>query len=210
MKKYLQQFAFGILLAATTNQLLADQAIYKTKGTAIIIGRGTEQKMKPDFGYWVYDPEAKRLTAIVALTMHGKKIIQVVELDKLNVVSVRGANGKSYTSIAKAESPSAQLPAAMCEGVFAIGQDDVISLDGIKSEILPRTFKTFGFTHINLGAGHFLTNQSQGSGKLDLKVTQETNTKKSDHESTVNMLVDDLKGKGYSENPRLLRTNKKQ
>ena len=36
------------------------------------------------------------------------------------------------------------------------------------------------------------------------------NTKKSDHESTVNMLVDDLKGKGYSENPRLLRTNKKQ
>jgi hypothetical protein len=210
MKKYLQQFAFGILLATTTNQLLADQAIYKTKGTATIIGRGTEQKMKTDFGYWVYDPEAKRLTAIAALTMHGKKIIQVVELDKLNVLSVRGANGKRYTSIAKAESPSSQLPAAVCEGVYAIGQDEAISLDGIKNTIIPMNFKTLGFTHINFGAGHFITNQSQGSGKLDLKATQKNNTKKNNHESTVNMLVDDLKGKGYSENPRLLRTNKKQ
>ena len=203
MKKNLLAIAFGII-AATSVQ--ADQAIYKTKGTATIIGRGTEQKMKPDFGYWVYDPDAKRLTAIVALTMHGKKIIQVVELDKLNVISVRGANGKRYTSIAKAESPSTQLPAAMCEGVYAIGQDDVISLDGIKTKIVPTSFKTLGFTHINFGAGHFVTNQSQGSAKLDLKSTQETNMKKIDHESTVNMLVDNLKGKGYSENPRLLRS----
>lgn len=203
MKKNLLAIAFGII-AATSVQ--ADQAIYKTKGTATIIGRGTEQKMKPDFGYWVYDPEAKRLTAIAALTIHGKKIIQVVELDKLNVISVRGANGKRYTSIAKAESPSTQLPAAMCEGVYAIGQDDVISLDGIKTKIVPTSFKTLGFTHINFGAGHFVTNQSQGSAKLDLKSTQETNIKKIDHASTVNMLVDNLKEKGYSENPRLLRS----
>lgn len=203
MKKNLLAIVFGII-AATSVQ--ADQAIYKTKGTATIIGRGTEQKMKPDFGYWVYDPDAKRLTAIVALTMHGKKIIQVVELDKLNVISVRAANGKRYTSIAKAESPSTQLPAAMCEGVYAIGQDDVISLDGIKTKIVPTSFKTLGFNHINFGAGHFVTNQSQGSAKLDLKSTQETNMKKIDHESAVNMLVDNLKGKGYSENPRLLRT----
>jgi hypothetical protein len=203
MKKNLLIIAIGII-AATSVQ--ADQVIYKTKGTATIIGRGTEQKMKPDFGYWVYDPDAKRLTAIVALTMHGKKIIQVVELDKLNVISVRGANGKHYTSIAKAESPSTQLPAAMCEGVYAIGQDDVISLDGIKTKIVPTSFKTLGFTHINFGAGHFVTNQSQGSAKLDLKSTQETNIKKIDHESTVNMLVDNLKEKGYSENPRLLRS----
>ena len=207
MKKYIQQFAFGILLAATTNQLLADQAIYKTKGTAKIIGRGTEQKIKPDFGFWVYDPEAKRLTAIAALTMDGKKIIQVVELDKLNVISVRGANGKLYTSIAKAESPSTQLPAAICEGVYAIGQNDVISLDGVKTKIVPRAFTGLVFNHINFGAGHFGTNQSKGSAKLDLKSTQETNMKKNDHESTVNMLVDNLKVKGYSENPRLLRTN---
>jgi hypothetical protein len=148
MKKNLLAIAFGII-AATSVQ--ADQAIYKTKGTATIIGRGTEQKMKPDFGYWVYDPDAKRLTAIVALTMHGKKIIQVVELDKLNVISVRGANGNHYTSIAKAESPSTQLPAAMCEGVYAIGQDDVISLDGNHTKIVPTSFKTLGFTHINFG-----------------------------------------------------------
>ncbi|MCX6966063.1 MAG: hypothetical protein NTW41_12060 [Verrucomicrobia bacterium] len=203
MKKNLLAIAIAII-AATSVQ--ADQVIYKTKGTATIIGRGIEQKMKPDFGYWVYDPDAKRLTAIVALTMHGKKIIQVVELDKLNVISVRGANGKHYTSIAKAESPSTQLPAAMCEGVYAIGQDDVISLDGNHTKIVPTSFKTLGFTHINFGGGHFVTNQSQGSAKLDLKSTQETNINKIDHASTVNMLVNNLKGKGYSENPRLLKS----
>jgi hypothetical protein len=71
MKKYLQQFAFGILLAATTNQLLADQAIYKTKGRATIIGRGAEQKIKADHGFWVLDPETKQLTIIAALTVNG-------------------------------------------------------------------------------------------------------------------------------------------
>jgi hypothetical protein len=66
-----------------------------------IIGRGTEQKMKPDFGYWVYDPEKKQLTTIAALSMHGKKVIQIVEADNLSIISVRGLDGKRYTPLQK-------------------------------------------------------------------------------------------------------------
>jgi hypothetical protein len=206
MKKYIQLLAFGILLAATTNQLSADQAIYKAKGVTTIIGRGSEQKIKPDAGYWVYDKESRSLTAIAAFTMHGKKFIQVVELDKLTVITVRGSADKSYTSIAKAESPSTQLPASISEGIYAIGQDAVVSLDGLKNTIIPKNFKSFGFSQISFGSGHFMTTQSQGVAILDLKASQESNSKQNDHDTVVNQIAGKLKARGYTENKRLLRT----
>jgi len=205
MKKNLLAIAIGII-AATSVQ--ADQAIYKTKGTVTIIGRGTEQKMKPDFGYWVFDPEKKQLTTIAALSMHGKKVIQIVEADNLNIISVRGLDGKRYTSIAKAESPSKQMPVAVAEGIYAIGQDFAVALDGIKTTFVPKNFRSIGFNHLSFGAGHFMSTQSQGAGTLDLKATQESNKMKRDHESAVNNISKELQKKGYVENPRVKQTKK--
>jgi hypothetical protein len=203
MKKNLLAIAIAII-AATSVQ--ADQAIYKTKGTVTIIGRGTEQKMKPDFGYWVYDPEKKQLTTIAALSMHGKKVIQIVEADNLNIISVRGLDGKRYTSIAKAESPSKQMPVAVAEGIYAIGQDFAVALDGIKTTFVPKNFRSIGFNHLSFGAGHFMSTQSQGAASLDLKASQDSNRRKEGHDEAVNRISAGLKAKGYVENPRLLKS----
>ena len=208
MKKYLQQFAFGILLAATTNQLLADQAIYKTKGTATVIGRGNEQKIKADHGFWVLDPETKQLTIIAALTVNGKKVIQIVEADSMSAVNILGANGKRYLSLAKAQSPSAQVPALAAEGIFAIGETTPVSLDESKTTMIPKTIKTLGFNHLSLGAGHFMATQSQGVATLDLKASQESNLRKDDHAAAVNRIAASLKAEGYVENPRVLRSSR--
>ena len=206
MKKYLQQFAFGILLAATTNQLLADQAIYKTKGTATVIGRGNEQKIKADHGFWVLNPEANQLTIIAALTVNGKKVIQVLEADSLSAVNILGANGKRYLSLAKAQSPSAQIPALVAEGIFAIGEITPVSLDKSKTTMIPKTIKSIGFNHLSLGAGHFMATQSQGVATLDLKASQESNLRKDDHAAAVNRIAAILTAEGYVENPRVKRS----
>ncbi len=206
MKKYLQSATLGLLLASTSTTILADQAIYKTKGTATVIGRGSEQKIKADYGFWVLDPESKRLTIIAALTNQGKKVIQIVEADNMNTVNVLGANGKRYLSMAKAESPSAQMPALAAEGIFAIGEITPVSINGTKTAMIPKTIKTIGFNQLSFGAGHYMVTQSQGVASLDLKASQESNRLKEDHEAAVNRISAGLKARGYLENPRLLRT----
>lgn len=207
MKKYLPIIAFG-LLASTPNTILADQAIYKTKGTATVIGRGTEQKIKADYGFWVLDPESKRLTIIAALTNQGKKVIQIVEADNMHTINVLGANGKRYLSMAKAESPSAQMPALAAEGIFAVGQITPVSINGKTTVMIPKTIKTLGFSHLGFGGGHFMALQSQGVASLDLKASKESNQRKEDHDAVVNRLSAGLKAKGYVENPRLIRSTK--
>jgi len=204
MKKTLTTLAITIF-AVANHPLHADQAIYKTKGTATIIGRGSEQKLKADYGYWVLDPETKELTVIAALTAHGKKVIQIVETDNMNVITVRGANGKTFTSFAKGESPSKQIPTAMVECIFAIGENAPVSIDGKKIISIPKKFTSQGFGHFNFGSGHFMTNQSQGVGVLDLKASQDSNIKNQDHAAVVNKIAADLKAMGYSENPRVLQ-----
>ena len=207
MKKYLQTATLGLLLATSTNTILADQAIYKTKGTATVIGRGSEQKIKADHGFWVLDPESKRLTIIGALTYQGKKVIQIVEVDNMKMINILGANGKRYLSMAKAESPSAQLPALAVEGIFAIGQITPVSINGKTTAMIPKSIKTIGFNHLGFGAGHFMALQSQGAASLDLKASQESNQRNEDHDAVVNRLSAGLRVKGYTENPRLLRKN---
>ena len=207
MKKTLTAIAITILAVANT-PLHADQAIYKTKGTATLIGRGTEQKINADYGYWVFDPETKNLTIIAALTAHGKKVIQIVEADNMNIIQVRGAGGKTYTSLSKAESPSKQIPAAVTEAIFAIGENAPVSLNGVTTATIPKKFSTIGFSHLGFGSGHFMTNQSQGLATLDLKSSQESNQKKNDHAGAVNQIAASLKAKGYVENPRLKATAK--
>jgi hypothetical protein len=209
MKKYLQSATLGLLLAMTPSTILADQAIYKTKGTATLIGRGSEQKIKPDYGFWVLDPDTNQLTIIAALTNQGKKVIQIVEADNMNTINILGANGKRYLSMAKAESPSAQMTALAAEGIFAIGEITPVSLDGVKTTMLPKKIKTLGFNHLSFGAGHFMALQSHGVASLDLKASQESNRLKEDHEAAVNRISAGLKAKGYLENPRLLRTKTK-
>lgn len=208
MKKYLQSATLGLLLAATTTTILADQAIYKTKGTATVIGRGSEQKIKADYGFWVLDPESKRLTIIAALTNQGKKIIQIVEADNMHTINILGANGKRYLSMAKAESPSAQMPALAAEGIFAIGEITPVSIDGTKTAMIPKTIKTMGFNQLSFGAGHYMVTQSQGVASLDLKASQESNQRNEDHESAVNHISKELQKKGYVENPRVLRSSR--
>ncbi len=203
MKKYLHSIALGLLLSTSTPAILADQAIYKTKGTATVIGRGSEQKIQADHGFWVFDPDSKRLTIIAALTNQGKKVIQIVEADNMNTINILGANGKRYLSMAKAESPSAQMPALAAEGIFAIGQITPVSLDGTKTAMIPKTIKTMGFNHLSFGAGHYMATQSQGVATLDLKASQECNQRKEDHDAVVNRLSVGLKAKGYVENPRV-------
>src|SRR6266702_2562325 len=95
-----------ILTTAASSQCA--QAIYKSVGHQTFYGN-TQTRTITTRGFFVFDPDTLRGTAVVGFTSDGRKTFTVVPLQNYRFEHVTGANNAAYTIIAKAESPGTQF-----------------------------------------------------------------------------------------------------
>lgn len=188
-KRILVTVLLALVSLAWVFPAAAAQAIYKTAGSQVIYGNGRITRIAAT-GFWVFDPDTGRLTAIGAFTLNGSKIFSVVPAENYRIERVTGAAGATYTIIAKAESPGTQFAGTLLESAYSRGLDSSVTIDSQGLRRLPRTFASVGRAIIrNEQTGVTVTGETTGSALLDVNASKATNLSESFDDAVARLTI---------------------
>ena len=179
------------------------QVIYKSVGNQTIFGNGKVAHITAKgflvlssgvtFGYPV------KATAIAGFTLNGLKLFSVVPLENYRWDTYSGANGATYSTMAKAESPGTQFDGVLLEAVYLRGKNTTLNLGPTASAFMPRTFfssaRSIG---LNSQTGIKTVGEVTGSYVFDQKATAASNQLET-YDEAVTRLSNGFAGRGYTQ-----------
>jgi hypothetical protein len=179
-------------------QLEAAQAIYKSIGRQTVIGNNQVRSVTVK-GFSIFDPDSNRGTAIGAFTVDNRKLFTVVPLQNYRIEHVSGANGATYTVMAKAENPGTQFAGLILESVYLRGRDSEVTIDSHGTRSLPRTFTCSArIIAKNAQNGVTLAGEVTGSYTLDIRASQSSSSSETFDEA-VARLTNSFISQGYTQ-----------
>lgn len=171
-------------------------AIYKSVAYQTLIGNNQITTLVSR-GYFVYDPETQRGTAVAGFVVNHSKVFSVVPLQNIRVEHVTGMHGTTYTIIAKAESPGTQFAGTLLESAYMRGQDSYVVIDATGPRKLPRTFVSSGRSITqNTETGTTIAGEVSGSFVLDVNGSRSSNLSET-FDAAVSRLTNLFVARGY-------------
>ena len=195
---FIKKTAIVLALLITSLFANAGHAIYNSIGRQTIYGNSQITPVTAR-GFFVFDPDTKRGTAIVGLTLNHLKLFSVIQLQNYRVELLTGPKGSTYTIIAKAESPGTQFAGTLLEAVYLRGRDTAVTIDSQGTRSLPRTFfsSARAIAH-NDQTGVTVGSEVTGSFTLDVNASRASNLSES-HDDAVTRLTNYFIARGFTQ-----------
>jgi hypothetical protein len=176
-------------LLLTLANASAEHAIYKLVDHWTTIGEGKTMRFVRR-GFWVFELDLKKATAIYGFSVEGEKIVAIQPLHNYRIETVSGPRGSTHLILAKAENHGALPTGVLLESVYQRGKNSTVTVGLNGPRQLPRLFastaRVFAKSSINGQPGII---ERSGKLVLDLEASIASNDAGETFDATVTRLA---------------------